>query len=166
MISVERKAKAAARKRVYYAANREKKKALSRAYCTENPEKVAAYQRAYRATNREKISAQKRTYHKANREMRAVVTRAWRETNSEKVRLYSRRGAAKRRALEHGAFVETVERSIVFARDKGLCGICSLPVDPTDWHLDHIKPLSGGGEHSYANVQVSHTRCNKVKGTT
>ena len=53
----------------------------------------------------------------------------------------------------------------MFKRDKGRCGICRKKVDPADWHLDHIVPLSRGGEHSYANVQVTHPFCNESKGT-
>jgi 5-methylcytosine-specific restriction endonuclease McrA len=37
-------------------------------------------------------------------------------------------------------------------------------VDPANWHLDHVVPLSRGGEHSYANVQVAHPFCNLSKG--
>jgi 5-methylcytosine-specific restriction endonuclease McrA len=30
-------------------------------------------------------------------------------------------------------------------------------------HIDHIVPLSRGGLHCYANVQVAHSRCNLRK---
>lgn len=61
-------------------------------------------------------------------------------------------------------FVEQVDRELVLERDGGLCGLCHTPVDPGDWHLDHIIPIVQGGEHSYRNVQVSHPRCNRAKG--
>jgi 5-methylcytosine-specific restriction endonuclease McrA len=32
------------------------------------------------------------------------------------------------------------------------------------WDLDHVIPLSKGGEHSYDNVQVTHPSCNRKKG--
>lgn len=62
-------------------------------------------------------------------------------------------------------FVERVERSVVWERDGGICGICGEAADAADWHMDHVKPLARGGEHSYANVQVSHPRCNRQKGS-
>lgn len=43
--------------------------------------------------------------------------------------------------------------------------ICRVPADPCDWHLDHVVPLAGGGEHSYANTAVSHPICNRKKGS-
>jgi 5-methylcytosine-specific restriction endonuclease McrA len=60
--------------------------------------------------------------------------------------------------------VTTLDRSVVFERDEGVCGICGLPVDPANWHLDHIISLSQEGAHSYANTQVSHPACNQAKG--
>ena len=64
----------------------------------------------------------------------------------------------------HAPVVETVLRSKVFERDDGICHICLKPVDPHGWHMDHIVPLSRGGEHSYKNVGVSHPFCNLSKG--
>lgn len=60
--------------------------------------------------------------------------------------------------------MERVYRSVLFRRDKGRCGLCGKKVDPANWHMDHIVPLSQGGEHSYANMQVAHPFCNVSKG--
>ena len=32
------------------------------------------------------------------------------------------------------------------------------------WHVDHVYPLSRGGEHSYRNTQPAHPECNIAKG--
>lgn len=61
------------------------------------------------------------------------------------------------------ARVEHVDRQVVFERDEGICGICREPVERNDFHIDHVIPLSKGGEHSYANVQVAHPPCNLAK---
>lgn len=74
------------------------------------------------------------------------------------------RAAIKRRGRMGAALVETVQRVVVWERDKGVCGICGRPADAASWHLDHIVPLSRGGPHSYANTQVSHPFCNLSKG--
>ena len=58
----------------------------------------------------------------------------------------------------------------IYVRDKGVCGICGLPV-PMDkspeniWAAtrDHIIPLSQGGAHTYANCQLAHRVCNSMK---
>jgi len=55
-------------------------------------------------------------------------------------------------------------------RDHRICGICDLQIaaeyDDRRYmpSLDHIVPLSKGGEHSYANTQPAHLLCNIRKG--
>lgn len=58
------------------------------------------------------------------------------------------------------------------ARDGGKCGICGHRVDlavgyphPQSPSIDHILPLSEGGDDTPNNVQVTHLTCNVSKGT-
>lgn len=83
----------------------------------------------------------------------------------------NRAGGLKRRALEKQATVDNVRPLTLFARDKWICGLCEEPVDPNLRHphqmsasVDHIVPISKGGDHSYANTQCAHLRCNVRKG--
>lgn len=71
---------------------------------------------------------------------------------------------ARRRARKLGAFVESVNRNVLFKRDAGRCGICGCPVDPNMFHVEHRMPLEHGGKHSYANTQIAHPLCNFRKG--
>jgi 5-methylcytosine-specific restriction endonuclease McrA len=73
------------------------------------------------------------------------------------------RREAERRARQAGACVEHVDRLVLLEMDDGVCGICGEDVDPLAFEVDHIVPLSRGGEHSYANTQVAHRRCNNEK---
>ena len=171
----------AAYQRAYYAANKEREDARGSARRKANPAKYAAYRRAAYKSDPEKEAARKRAYRLAKPDKQAAYNRAWREANPEKSRALVRAWAAnhpekrrisklasnhRRRSRKLNAFVEDVDHAVVFKRDSGICGICNLSVDPTDWHLDHVVPLCKGGEHSYANVQVSHPSCNMQKGAT
>jgi hypothetical protein len=69
-------------------------------------------------------------------------------------------GDKKRRAQKLSAFVESFTRREIYERDGGRCHICGKKVDPNNWHLDHLIPLSLGGEHSKRNVAVAHPYCN------
>lgn len=77
------------------------------------------------------------------------------------------KGKAKKRA----ATVEPVNPMRVFVRDGWLCHLCGGRTDkakrgslhPNAPELDHIVPLSKGGEHSYANTACAHKRCNAAK---
>ena len=46
-----------------------------------------------------------------------------------------------------------------------LCGICNrqLPGEHKST-LDHIVPLSKGGENELSNMQLTHSKCNNKKG--
>ena len=93
--------------------------------------------------------------------------RLWREQNPDKLWQIG----ARRRARERAAFVEDVDRTVVFERDDWTCRICDEPLardavhpDPLSPTVDHVVPLSRGGKHSYANVQSAHFLCNVLKG--
>ncbi len=135
--------------RAYQAANREARYQKSRAYIKARPAQEAAYGKRWRSKNKEKVAA---------------TAAAWKEANPDRARAQYRKAAAVRRARERGAFVESVSPLVVLDRDAEICHICGWMVDPDDWHMDHVIPLALGGEHSYANVAVSHPRCNMVKG--
>lgn len=86
---------------------------------------------------------------------------------------YSRRiGKAKRRAVERSIEAENIDPFEVFDRDKWKCCLCGIKTprtmrgsyDDTAPELDHIIPLSKGGEHKYSNVQCACRRCNQMKG--
>lgn len=82
-----------------------------------------------------------------------------------------RRGKHNARARRYGVRYETVDARKVYARDGWRCGICHLKVDKhlaaphfMSASLDHVVPLSLGGEHTYANTQCAHWICNTRKG--
>jgi 5-methylcytosine-specific restriction endonuclease McrA len=78
---------------------------------------------------------------------------------------------ALRRARRYTGEVEVVGLEYVMRRDSGRCQLCRRRVDaaknvphPRAPTLDHIIPLSRGGEHVRANLQLACFACNTVKG--
>jgi 5-methylcytosine-specific restriction endonuclease McrA len=142
--------------------------AQHRAWVEQNREHLRAYEKARSQRDKEKRLAQVRArrakWSPEHRAKEAAKVALWREANPEAVRENGRRGQHVRRARKLRRFVEDVESAVVLERSAGLCGICGLPVNPTRFHIDHIIPLSRGGEHSYANTQAAHPRCNRAKG--
>ena len=57
----------------------------------------------------------------------------------------------------------------IWIRDKGICQLCFKPItDKRDYELDHRNPRGlGGGKRNdmESNVQASHGRCNRKKGS-
>lgn len=47
-----------------------------------------------------------------------------------------------------------------------VCGICGKPIERMkDCTVDHIMPLSKGGQTTLENCQLAHKLCNKRKGS-
>jgi 5-methylcytosine-specific restriction endonuclease McrA len=82
-----------------------------------------------------------------------------------------RAGDYRRRARIENATVEKFSAQDVYDRDGWTCGICHEPVEPAlkypaplSVSLDHIVPVSLGGEHSRANTRCAHLVCNMRRG--
>jgi hypothetical protein len=141
-----------------------------RCYLRHLPERRAARRRWY-AANREKRILQTTAYYHAHRSHYRDLYQRRKPDILAKVKAYAADHpdlyaaiAAKRRMRKISATVEVVKRNEVYQRDGGRCHICGKLV-PKHWHLDHLVPLSQGGEHSYKNVAVSCVVCNLRKGT-
>jgi 5-methylcytosine-specific restriction endonuclease McrA len=72
--------------------------------------------------------------------------------------------AQRRRALLRAQFVEDVDPAVLHSRSEGRCGICEKSIEVKNVQVDHVIPLTRGGEHSYANTRPSHRSCNSWKG--
>lgn len=76
------------------------------------------------------------------------------------------------RYRKRAATVEPVDPIKVFDRDGWRCHMCRRPTprhlrgtyEPRAPELEHIVPLSKGGEHSYRNTACSCRECNLKKG--
>ena len=158
-------------KRRWYEANREAVKEYNRLYRAANREALIESNRVWRAANHEAVNERKRLWRAANpeavNEPRRSHYAANREAVNERRRIYCEAhpevaltGRSKRRGA---VIVEVVDPRVLFERDDGKCHICSEPVDPDRWDVDHIVPIKAGGVHSYANTAVSHPSCNRSK---
>lgn len=55
------------------------------------------------------------------------------------------------------------ERKIIYDRSGGRCALCGQKLLLDDMTIDHIVPLSMGGEDSLDNIQASCFACNQFK---
>lgn len=80
---------------------------------------------------------------------------------------YKARKAALRGASRVGANFTVHD---LIARDGRACGICLSPIpdvqypDMASASIDHVVPISKGGEHSMQNARAAHLRCNIARG--
>lgn len=166
------------RNKKYYANNRARIIIRATAWAKENLERSREIKRLSRVRCYKGITQKDRDraseWYLKNKERRMESNRKWSAKNQDKIHINAKRWrnnnrdkrhewAQARRARKRNAFVERVNRKRVFNRAGGICGICSKPIDG-GFEIDHILPLSKGGEHSYGNCQPAHPSCNRRKG--
>lgn len=86
--------------------------------------------------------------------------RAWEKAHPEKVT----EKRARRRARKAGVESEPLSRIIVADRDGWKCCYCGVSLTKKTLTLDHVRPISKGGPHTYANVVAACKPCNSSKG--
>ena len=161
-----------ARDRAYYKWYNDAHKAEHAAYAAAHREEKRAYRESRREENRAYAArwlAEHRDERRAYRAARADETReylaAWRAANPDKVAEYSRR------RVERGAHTITeAQRAATWERDGGVCYLCHeiIPADlsypdPLSRSLDHVVPVSRGGDNSDDNLRWCHLACNQRK---
>jgi len=120
--------------------------------------------RDHYAKNKERRKRASSEWYHANVDRALQNRREYVAKNRDKARVWGRKSANKRRAITKDVFIEAVDPRVVFAKANGVCGICGEAVEmKSRWEVDHIIPISKGGTHCYANVQLSHRKCNRSK---
>lgn len=154
-----------AQSKKHYADNKEKYKR----YAEDNKVAIAVRNKEYRVKNSERIKDQLHEYRKKNKIKLAEYGKRYRQT--ETGINVKRRKNHKRRALKAKAGYEHFGSIHVFGRDGYMCQLCGSKTRPDlkDVHhhlypnLDHIIPLSKGGDHSMKNTQCLCRGCNMTK---
>jgi 5-methylcytosine-specific restriction endonuclease McrA len=91
------------------------------------------------------------------------------ERNQKKLKSH---GNHKRRSEYYGVEYEHIQNIQIFERDKWICQLCGCNTPkslmgknkPNSPELDHIIPISKGGDHKEYNLQLLCRQCNSSKG--
>jgi 5-methylcytosine-specific restriction endonuclease McrA len=60
--------------------------------------------------------------------------------------------------------ITTKERTDIFMRAKGICGICTLRIMPgQEWDAEHPTPLWASGSDARTDLVPVHRKCHQVK---
>ncbi len=135
------------KRQLEYAKNhREQERLRAAKWRKEHPEKV-------RELDRQKYLNAKASIKEYNRK--------YRNENREAVSIWQRNRQARKRAGSG-----KVTRKFIldlFVVQGGICLMCKADFAETGYQIDHIVPLSKGGEHANWNVQLLCPTCNKRK---
>jgi len=154
--------------------------------CQPCKEAHSEYITKYYLKNSENIKQKRKDNYIKNREKEKESVRIWRINNLEYNREYQRKhkklnphikreSERRRRTLKKNGNVQKYKESEVLDLYGWVCHICNGSINPAasrsagigDWelglHIDHLIPISKGGEDSLSNVRPSHAVCNLKK---
>jgi len=125
----------------YYLDNLEQIKASSKKYVLDNPQKHRTNNKQWRLANKEKANA---------------AVRKHRLANLEKYRYYTSLRRAKK--LTNGVYkISNNELKKLYESPCAYCG------SKESIEMDHVIPISRGGQHSIGNLVPACSRCNRSK---
>jgi 5-methylcytosine-specific restriction endonuclease McrA len=123
-----------------YQKNKEARKAYAAEYREKNPDRCRVWREKWKNNNLEKWA-----------EMRRVNS-----ISSEHKRRCWMRGSAQKFSLK-------LRIAELLKLQRGKCGCCRKKL--VSYHVDHIKPISGGGFHISSNLQLLCPPCNQHKSS-
>ena len=135
-------------------------KSASAAWYMANPDRAKATAAAWQAANPIRNKANMDAWRAANLDKNRASAAAWAKANSESRRIHRQNREARKR--ENGGTLSKGLARRLFVLQRGKCPCCNLPLG-TDYHLDHIIPISMGGPNIDANIQLLRQSCNKQK---
>lgn len=144
------------KRRARYFRNHDKEKEVRREWRVKNAVKVREYNHEYFRQHPDKNIK----WRKQNLPRAKELDRIWRITNPQK----KQESVMRRRVRQIGNGVEKYSRIEVIRRDGSRCHICGKKVKKTEITLDHLIPISRGGQDIFSNVRVAHKSCNSARG--
>jgi 5-methylcytosine-specific restriction endonuclease McrA len=158
------------RMKQYYEENKEDVLQRNAQYVEKNKVKVKKLRKKYYDANQEYITQRERNRWRENAEVLKEKKRQWGKTKQGQEAYY--RSRTKRRSYKHKVDFTPFERTTILERDKWTCQSCGCKVHDRhtgDWntydkaHIDHIIPVSKGGNSEPSNLQVLCRTCNLSK---
>jgi 5-methylcytosine-specific restriction endonuclease McrA len=96
-----------------------------------------------------------------NNEYKKESDKRWRQDNRDKVRGYSRKHIALKAGAEGLHTIEDLK--YIYNHQQGKCPKCRKFIPFDDMTVDHIIPLSWGGNNYASNIQLLCKGCNSSK---
>lgn len=133
--------------------------AIYKAWREANAEKRRAYMKQWHADNLEYENRYAREKYQNDEQYRQHVL-DWQKSHPEERRKQKMRRRARK--LEAGGSHTAEDIKAQLHRQKGKCYYCHKKVG-TDYHVDHIVPLSRGGQNDRDNIVIACSTCNQRK---
>lgn len=165
----------------YRQLNKDKIKEQRKEHRQLNNSKIKEYMEEYYRTNKVELKERAKKYGQLNKDRvkeyqqsnKIEIKKRMKEySQTEAGRLSSYRRSMKRRSYKHKVVFKPHERKQILDRDNWTCQCCGIKVhdeSTDDWntpkkcHIDHIIPISKGGDSTPKNLRVLCRTCNLTK---
>jgi 5-methylcytosine-specific restriction endonuclease McrA len=159
----------------YLQTNTEKYVEYRREYYQANKEKILEFHKEYQLENKEKIIEQRKGHYQANKEDVLKRVKKYRQSERGKETIY--KSHLKRKSYKHKVKFTSHERKQILDRDNWKCQSCGIKVHDirkrvekmtieerkSKAHIDHIIPISKGGNSEPRNLRILCATCNLSK---
>ena len=124
-------------------------KKCDKKYYQENKEHIKEYQKVWNEENKEHIKENPEYYKK------------WCKDNKDKCKERKRKYRARKINADGNFTEKEFNKTLIFYHYR--CCACGIDLTKTDFHRDHIQPLSKGGSDYIKNIQPLCVSCNCSK---
>lgn len=132
---------------------------VQKEYRKNNQDKVRAYDTEYRLKNKERLSEYYKTWYDQNIEHLSEYWKDYRSKNVKRIQDHKKRYKHRKRAnAEYWPNNGWLWLLNFYPNECMKCG------SKDGLQLDHVVPISLGGEHSLRNAQILCGTCNSSKG--
>lgn len=148
----------------YRAANLEKVKAGQRDHYARNRDRVIENVKEYARNNKDKIKELNAKKYDGAKEFRRAQIKEWQDKNREKFKEIGRIACLNRVARKAKASGKYTVKDVrkMYDAQNGECVACKTSL-LQGYHVDHIVPLSKGGDNWPTNLQLLCPPCNMRK---
>jgi len=155
----------------------ERTRAAVRRYAAKHPDEARERSAQYYERNKDEVNRRAREWAKRNPEKQRASVQAWRDTHPDYGHRYMQAhkaeyaawSAARRARIADATVgdVSAIREIYRRAREEEAvrCHLCGGLIPIGQRHVDHIVPLSRGGQHSVRNLEIACAECNLRKHT-
>lgn len=137
----------------------------SKAWKVRNKEKVIEYDTARYHNNKSYFKEKRRERYLRHRDEELKTTIAWQKKNRDRFRIIAKSATHRRR--DRAGYLETSSVHFIlehntehFSSTNLHCEYCSSVIVDS-WELEHIIPISRGGQNNKENLAISCPSCNR-----
>jgi len=162
------KVEVAAYGKIYREVNREKVRKQRAMHYQAHKIETSIYNKAYREVHKGEAAAYSKIYRKTHKKEQAIRRKRYYEAHKETYFA----SAAARKALKQGVLIGATATQLTEIKEiyriahespKVRCYLCGKLIPLGQRHVDHIVPLSKGGQHRPSNLAVACDKCNMSK---